>query len=197
VYLVRFLLLTATRLREASKMNRGELSADGTEWTIPAARHKSKRDFLVPLSKAAQEALAAVPVIGTKGLVFTHDGETSLSGFSKAKRGFDEVVLAELRKANPKAEPLPRWTNHDLRRTARSLMSRAGVPPRHAEAALGHVIAGVEGTYDRHTYADEKRAAFESLALQIERILKPQNNVVAMRGADRTLTAAERPAAQA
>jgi integrase len=80
-YLVCFLLLTATRLREASKMTRGELSADGTEWTIPAGRHKSKCDFLAPLSKVAQEMLAKLPVIGTKGLVFTNDGVTSLSGF--------------------------------------------------------------------------------------------------------------------
>jgi hypothetical protein len=34
---------------------------------------------------------------------------------------------------------------HDLRRTARSLMSRAGVRPDIAERALGHAIPGVEG----------------------------------------------------
>ena len=38
---------------------------------------------------------------------------------------------------------------------------------------LGHVIAGVEGTYDRHSYADEKRDALEKLAATIERILNP------------------------
>jgi len=38
---------------------------------------------------------------------------------------------------------------------------------------LGHVIAGVEGTYDRHSYADEKRAALEKLAEMVERILNP------------------------
>ena len=126
-------------------MARGELSADGSEWTVPAARHKSKREFLVPLSKDARDVLAAVPRIGRKGLVFTTDGKTTFSGFSKAKAAFDALVLEELRKVDPKAEALPRWVNHDLRRTARSLMSRAGVPPRHAEMALGHTIAGVEG----------------------------------------------------
>jgi hypothetical protein len=38
---------------------------------------------------------------------------------------------------------------------------------------LGHVIPGVEGTYDRHSYTDEKRDALEKLATMIERILKP------------------------
>jgi hypothetical protein len=35
------------------------------------------------------------------------------------------------------------------------------------------VIAGVEGTYDRHSYTDEKRDALEKLAGMIERILNP------------------------
>ncbi|HEX5957182.1 MAG TPA: tyrosine-type recombinase/integrase [Hyphomicrobiaceae bacterium] len=179
-HLVRFLLLTAVRLHEASEMTRAEVSADGSEWTVPAARHKSKSDFLVPLSKAAHEALAAVPKIGRRGVVFTTDGQTPFSGFSKAKAAFDKEVLAELRKVDPKAEAPARWTNHDLRRTARSLMSRAGVPPRHAEVALGHTIQGVEGTYDRYTYVAEKREAFEALATRIERILNPQSNVIPM-----------------
>ncbi|HEX5958401.1 MAG TPA: tyrosine-type recombinase/integrase, partial [Hyphomicrobiaceae bacterium] len=179
-HLVRFLLLTAARLREASEMTRSELSADGAEWTVPAARHKSKSEFLVPLSQTARDVLAAVPRVGRKGIVFTTDGQSSFSGFSKTKRAFDKAVLEEMRKVDPKAAAPHRWTNHDLRRTARSLMSRAGVPPRHAEVALGHTIGGVEGTYDRYAYAEEKRAAFEALAAQIERILNPQSNVIPM-----------------
>jgi len=52
-------------------------------------------------------------------------------------------------------------------------MVRAGVRPDVSERVLGHVIAGVEGTYDRHSYADEKRDALERLAAMIERILSP------------------------
>src|SRR5262245_9536911 len=166
-------------------MARSEMSADGTEFTIPAARHKSKRDFLVPLSKAAQAVLAQVPVIGSKGLVFTTNGEVPISGFSKTKRAFEKAVLDELRKSDPRAKAPERWTNHDLRRTARSLMRRAGVPPNHAERALGHVIAGVQGSYDRYQYAAEKRQAFEALAAQIARILNPKNKVIPITSAGR------------
>ena len=49
-------------------------------------------------------------------------------------------------------------------------MVRAGVRPDISERVLGHVIAGVEGTYDRHSYADEKRDALERLAAMIERV---------------------------
>ena len=178
-HLLRFILLTATRLREAAQMRRQEVTS--SDWLIPAGRHKSKREFLLPLSEAAKRALEGVPVIGTKGWVFTTDSDRPIAGFSKSKRQFDLHVLALLREQDPTAKPLPRWTTHDLRRTARSLMSRAGVSPDHAERALGHVISGVRGTYDRHAFEAEKREAFEALASQVSRILQPTKNVVQLR----------------
>jgi len=153
---VRFVLLTATRRDEAAKMSRDEI--DGDVWTIPAGRYKGKRDHAVPLSKAAQKVLQAMPVIGQGDLVFTHDGERALGGYSKAKKKLDQV------------SGVRDWTLHDLRRTARSLMSRAGVPSDHAERCLGHVINGVRGVYDHYEYLPEKRAGFEKLAEQVAAI---------------------------
>jgi integrase len=169
--LVRFILLTATRRNEAARMRREELS--GGEWRIPANRYKGRHDHVVPLSVAARAILAKVPVIGrdkASGFIFTHDGKTPIGGFSKFKSAFDESC------------GVTGWTIHDLRRTARSLMSRAGVDADVAERCLGHVIPGVRGTYDRHEYREEKRRAFEALAAQIVRIVDPQDNVVALRG---------------
>ena len=97
----------------------------------------------------------------------------------------DKAVLLCVKKRNKKraeVEPLPNWTLHDLRRTAKTLMARAGVRPDISERVLGHVIAGVEGTYDRHSYADEKRDALEKLATMIERILNPLPTNVEKRG---------------
>jgi integrase len=80
------------------------------------------------------------------------------------------------------------WVLHDLRRTAKSLMVRAGVRPDISERALGHVIAGVEGVYDQHTYDDEKADALNRLASLIDSILNPpKGNVVAIsEGASRS-----------
>lgn len=64
------------------------------------------------------------------------------------------------------------WRLDDLRRTGRTLMSRAGVPADHAERCLGHIIGGVRGVYDRYEYLDEKREAFAKLAELIERIIQ-------------------------
>jgi integrase len=145
-YLVQFLLLTATRRNEAAHMKRGEVSGD--EWTIPQERYKTGLELVVPLSSAGRAVLDKVPKVGKSGFVFTTDGKHPIAGFSKFKRAFDAKVLAELGKQDPEAKPLPNWTLHDLRRTARSMMSRAGVPTDHAERCLGHVIGGVRGVCD-------------------------------------------------
>jgi hypothetical protein len=82
---------------------------------------------------------------------------------------------------------MPGWTIHDLRRTARSLLSRVGVSRDHAERVLGHVIGGVEGVYDRHAYFDEKAAALDMLAKLIDRIVNPPEatNVVPLKATER------------
>jgi len=165
-YLVRYILLTTTRRNEAARMADTELS--GGDWVIPAARYKTKLDHVVPLSQAARDLLASIPRIKGVPYIFT-TGITPISGFSKFKEAFDEEC------------GVTGWTLHDLRRTGRSLMSRAGVDADHAERCLGHVIGGVRGTFDRHAYHAEKKQAFEALAAQIDRILNPQDNVVPMR----------------
>jgi integrase len=163
--LVQFILLTATRRTEAAHMRRGEVT--GADWIIPGARYKTKLDHLVPLSAAA---LALLPTSGD--WIFTTTGNRPIGGYSNFKREFDKLT------------GVAGYTLHDLRRTARSLMSRAGVSADIAERCLGHVMGGVRGTYDRYEYRDEKAQAFEALASLIDRIVNPQDNVVPMRAAN-------------
>jgi len=165
--LVLFLLLTACRRTEASAMTRAELA--GNVWTIPEERYKTGSELVIPLSPTAMRALARLPQIEGSKFFFTTDGAHPFSGYSKAKAAFD------------KACGITGWTLHDLRRTARSLMSRAGINSDVAERCLGHVIGGVRGVYDRHAYFDEKKHAFEALAALIDRILTPGDNVVSLR----------------
>jgi integrase len=172
---IKALLLTAQRRDEVAQMSRKEIGSDGI-WTIPAERYKTKCANFVPLSKAALAVIAAQPTIDGSDYVFSSRAKTPFSGFSKSKAALDKAVLAAMQKRakkGGKVEPIPNWTLHDLRRTAKTLMARAGVRPDISERVLGHVIAGVEGTYDRHSYADEKRDALEKLAEMVERILKP------------------------
>jgi integrase len=181
---VRTLLLTAQRRSEVSHMTWSEI--DGDIWVIPAKRgdkqgHKTgdqTGDKVVPLSA---EVLALLGKPGRpRGFVFsTSKGCDAFSGFSKGKRALDKKI-AELRKVD-KRKPMAPWVIHDLRRTARSLMSRAGVTADIGERVLGHVLGGVRGIYDRHEFIDEKRDALERLATLVGQILDPPTeNVVSL-----------------
>jgi integrase len=131
---------------------------DGNVWTLPAHRNKKTNETLLrPLNKSAMAILTALPRHGV--YVFTIDGDKPIQGFSVPKKRLDA------------ASRVTGWTIHDLRRTARSLMSRAGVPSDHAELCLGHIIPGVRGVYDRHAYHAEKAAAFERLAALVAEIV--------------------------
>jgi integrase len=173
---VKSLLLCATRRTESASMSSTEL--DGDAWTIPADRYKTKLDHVIPLTAAARALIGKKPENARKNSWFifsTTDGAKPFSGFSKAKRELDKAV-AEIREREGR-DAMPHWRLHDLRRTARSLMSRAKVPTDYAERALGHVMGGVRETYDRYEYLDEKRAAFEALATLVAKILDPSSNV--------------------
>jgi len=153
---IRFLLLAACRRTEASAMTWGEL-ANG-KWTIPAMRYKTSTEVTLPLSSAAMKVLAEIPRIEGCDFVFTTDGRTPISGFSTFKLKFDIACSVK------------NWRLHDLRRTSRSLMSRAGVNSDIAERCMGHALPGIRSIYDKYPYVLEMQAAFEQLAAQIESI---------------------------
>jgi integrase len=163
--LIRFLLLTAARRSEAAEMTRSEVS--GSDWTLPAARNeKTSQDLIRPLPSAAMHVIDDTLHIAGCDFVFPTGSGKPLTNFTDAKRALDE------------RSQVTGWRIHDLRRTARTLMSRAGVPSEHAERVLGHVIGGVEGVYDRYSYFAEKKAALQRLAALVEQIIDPSDNVV-------------------
>jgi integrase len=165
----RLLLLTAARRTELAEMTRDELG--GGLWTIPGERVKNGKEVARPLSRAAQQMLSAIPTLDGCRFVFTTDGRGPVTTFSTGKASIDEACGVK------------GWTFHDLRRTARTLLSRAGVDADTAERCLGHAIGGVRGVYDRHKYEEQMRVAFERLAQQIKDIIDPPTGrVVPLRG---------------
>ena len=159
--LLRLALLTAQRRQKIASMKWGDVSVDGV-WSIPAEDREKGSGGVLVLPEAAIEIIRAQKRIGDNVYVLAGRSDGHFKGFSPCKRAFDKKV-----------GDLPRWTLHDLRRTARSLMARAGVRPDIAERVMGHAIGGVEGIYDRHECLDEKADALRRLAGQIALILHP------------------------
>jgi integrase len=163
--LVRFLLLTGARRNEAAGLPWAEVDASNI-WTLPEARSKTEVEIVRPLSKAALTVLAGLPRIDGCPYAFTTTGRTSISQFSVPKAKLDD------------ASGVTGWRLHDLRRTARSLLSRGGINGDVAEKCLGHSRGDIVERYDRHTFLPEMAHAFELLAAQIETIVNPPEGAV-------------------
>jgi integrase len=170
--LVRFLLLTSARRNEAAGMKREEV-ADGV-WRLPASRSKTKTEIVRPLSAPALAVLDGLPRINDCAFSFTNNGRSPIGQFSLPKARLD------------KASGVTGWRLHDLRRTARSLLSRAGVNADVAERCLGHAMPTIRATYDQHKYLDEMQRAFEALSALVERIIHPPEGEVADMAAERS-----------
>ena len=159
---VRLIMLTGQRRSEIAEMEWGWVDAEQRTVEIPAARYKTKRPHVFPLSAPAWALVQTLPKWNGGDCVFSTGGlgrvagARPISGFSKAK----EVISAKIAKdGQPPMEP---WTVHDIRRSVATHMARMGVPQEHIERVLGHVVQGVAGTYNRYSYLEEKRAALEA-----------------------------------
>jgi integrase len=158
--LIKLAILTGQRREEIAGMRWSELDLD--LWTIPRERAKNGVQHQVPLVPWARSILAGLSRMEGSDFVFTTTGQTSVSGFSRAKQALDDVIT-ELNGGTP----IPPWTLHDFRRSVASGMAKLGVQLPVVERLLNHIsgsFGGVAGVYQRHDFADEKRQALETWA---------------------------------
>jgi integrase len=172
--LIRMLLLTAQRLDKVLTMKWTDISPmkwpsnTPPVWTLPTDPREKGNIGAVELPAAVLAVLDTLPRYASNPYVFAGRGQRHMSASGMFKAKFDAKLPADM----------PNWRLHDLRRTARSLMSRAGVRPDIAERVLGHAIDGVEGIYDRFEYADQKADALAKLADLIDSIVHPRSAAV-------------------
>lgn len=169
--ILRFALVTAQRREKVMSLRWADI-ADGV-WTVPSEDREKGTGGALRLPPLALGVVEAQPRIGQNPYVFAGRGPGHFNGVSKAKAAFDV------------AAGINDWSIHDLRRSARSLMARAGVRPDIAERVLGHVLQGVEGVYDRHHYQSEKADALARLAALIQSMIHPADNIIQLTRVDR------------
>jgi integrase len=157
---VRLALLTAQRREKLITLRWDDLAPDGT-WTIRTAPREKGNPGKLRLPRAALDIIQAQPRFVGNSYVFAgrNNGPTAMFGSGTYKAAFDKLCGVK------------DWRVHDLRRTARSLMSRAGVQTEIAERVLGHAPGGLIQIYDRHHYQDEMADALTKLAALIEQIM--------------------------
>jgi integrase len=167
--LIWLLLLSAQRLDKVRTMEWSAVGDHGV-WSIrTGSRREKPHAGSLHLPEKALDVIRAQPRIAGNPYVLTRGGPGPLTGLGKLKPMFDEACGVK------------GWRLHDLRRTARSLMSRAGVARDIGERVLGHAVgSGVERTYDVHDYQIEKTNALQRLADMVDTIVNgtPGDNVL-------------------
>ena len=181
--IVPLLALTGQRRAEVAAMAWRELAPDLMAWTIPGVRTKNHETQIVPLSAPVRDIINTMPRTGP--LVFPAEGQDkkaaeesvaaaatvgpsqrSFAGWSKAKARLDA------------ASGVTDWWLHDLRRTLATGLQRLGVRLEVTEAVLNHISGsrgGIVGIYQRHDWANEKRAALDAWAAHIIRLADPNH----------------------
>ena len=166
----KMMILTGQRRNEWADAKHSEICFKRKVLEIPKARFKGRRDHVVPMSPLAWSIYETMPKWNGKDpYVFsTQAGEVPISGFSKAKTYLDELVTEELRKllGDPEAM-LTDYRIHDFRVTCESRLADLGFNQDVRDAVLGHAKVGLQRTYNKHDYADEKRRALDRYAEHI------------------------------
>jgi integrase len=176
--LLRFHLLTgAQRVEQLARLTTAHYDADThaiTLWDTKGRRTEARR-HIVPLTKEAEMALAAITPKKRKGdfLLSITAGEQP-AGYhvvwERVQRVAEGLVAAE------KLERV--FTPGELRKTVETRLAAAGVSKEVRAHLQSHGLSGVQDThYDDHDYLDEKRAALDRL----RSLLEPESKVVPMR----------------
>lgn len=166
--LFRLLLLTGSRRSEWAEARSAWVDAAASRLEIPAAEYKTGRTQLVPFASQVRALVRGLPQheFGPY-LLSSTGGLQPVSGFSRAKELLDDCIAGNLGSA------LGPWVLHDLRRSMATHMERLGVMPHVVEACLGHALKGVAGTYRHYGHLEEKRAALQRWADEVEAHVYP------------------------
>jgi integrase len=180
----KLLVLSGLRLNEVADAQWSEFDLAGKIWVIPKERMKGKngkaRAHAVPLTETVLAILDKLPRFNRGDFLFsTTAGASPVWMSSKVKARIDARMLRTLRALarrrgeDPVKVQLPDWTNHDIRRTVRSNLSRLKVSEEAREEVMAHARPGIRGVYDLHDYLDEKCEALELWSARLKAIVEP------------------------
>lgn len=146
-----FLILTVARTGEVIGAKWSEIDRQEKLWKVPAARTKTGREHVVPLSTMAMEALQQVEGLRDIGNGFIFPGRKGA--------GVSQMTLLALLQRRMNREV----TVHGFRSAFRDWCGDVAAVPREiAEAALAHVVPdATERAYRRGTAIERRREVMQ------------------------------------
>ena len=183
-------LATGCRIGELLRAEWQHVNLDSSEWLIPAEHSKNGKPLTVYLSDFDVRNFKALQAInGSSPWCFPNRlGNSHLCLKTVTKQVGDRQRASKNgplfgRSLDTDTLSLSggRWTPHDLRRTAATLMTAMGVLPQVAEKCLNHTEdSGQTRIYQRHNYDDEKREAWRVLGVRLTVLTCSDGNVVTL-----------------
>lgn len=161
---VQGLILTGQRRSEVAAMTWNEVDLAIRVWR-QSSENKSRRAHIVPLSPMMSRLLVCAPCRGN--FVFTNDGITHVSAYSKGKRKIENILPSI-------GGAIQDWRFHDLRRSVATHMVRLGVSEAVVKRMLNHSPGNVlTQTYILHSYQPELQQAYDKWELELARVIIP------------------------
>lgn len=157
-------LITGQRPGEVVGMHSSEIDTDFRWWTIPPERSKNGRENRVYLTNLARKLIPPLD-----GYCFPAQ--------KKAKGHLSEGSLSHhiTYYLDPPYLGLPRWTPHDLRRTAATKLAELGCSDEIIDEIQNHKKRGVIKTYNKYRYDKEKKIWLEKWSKYLEELtVKPR-----------------------
>ncbi len=153
---LRFLILTAARSGEARGALWSEIDLAHGIWEIPASRMKAKNPHRVPLSAETLDILRQVKGLDAVLVFPSPQREATGQGKELSVNAFRPLMDRMQRSG---------FTTHGFRSAFRDWSSESAKADRVlAEAALAHVVRGVEGAYARSDLLDRRRDLMDAWA---------------------------------
>jgi integrase len=149
-------LLTGQRAREILGMAKAEVDFELGEWTVPANRddHKGVRENLVPLGPTAMSLIESLK----SDHPFIFSARSVKPAPIRQYNSWVDDIRIQTGMTKPKGHP-EHFTEHDLRRTLQTNLTKMGISRFLADKITNHADASVGGIYDRYEYKNEKRDA--------------------------------------
>ena len=164
---VKLLLLTMLRKSELVEAVWEEINFTEAVWTIPAERMKRRNPHNIYLSKQALDIFVALKTCAGGSryvLPSRYDPDIPMS-----KATLNQVTSLAYKAAQNDDKPLGKFTVHDLRRTASTLLHEAGYNTDWIEKCLAHEQKGVRAVYNKAEYAEQRRTMLQDWADMIDR----------------------------
>lgn len=173
--LIKLSLLFGSRISELLGAEIVDFDFKKNIWIIPPSKHKTGSKSGKPITRplipqAKKLIMEALSISTAENYLFSTrlSEKISIGGHSSIIQNLNEKMARHF-------DNYQTWSIHDLRKTMRTGIAEL-TPPHVAEIMLGHKLPGVWQVYDKHTYLEEQRVAYEKWWDKLSKIVYPSPN---------------------